>query len=182
MEVARLEGRLRWDEILNFQNPSITVFEFAAKSSTGAEERGAWSPVNLNAVAGLPKCPQCGAPHSKEAVRAAVEGGGDRACAGCGTSLPVRTPPDFFRQVFPSVTHVIGADVPDERAPDVTGPGGGRPVVMACMNCRAPLPIDGTTRLVECTFCHARNYLPDDLWLTLHPAPRREFWYLLFTY
>ena len=50
---------------------------------------------------------------------------------------------------------------------------------MQCMKCHATLPVDGTKRLVECSYCTARNYLPDDLWLALHPAAKRESWFML---
>lgn len=57
---------------------------------------------------------------------------------------------------------------------------GAKPTVMACMSCGGSLPVDGSARLVTCQYCDANNYLPDGLWLALHPAAKRETWYVVF--
>jgi hypothetical protein len=54
------------------------------------------------------------------------------------------------------------------------------PTVFPCPMCGGSLPVDGTTRLVACTFCQTRAYLPDDLWASLNPAPKPEPWFLHF--
>ncbi|HEY3447391.1 MAG TPA: hypothetical protein VGK67_13550 [Myxococcales bacterium] len=182
------QGRLRWDQILNFHNPSITVFQFAASGKVGVEERGAWLPAKLTAIAGWPKCEKCGARHTAEAAAAGAASGAGLACGKCGKVVEVAPAPEFFRKIFPFVSHVAGAEVIPETAlkagaggaVQAPSAGGASPVVMACMSCRASLPVDGSSRLVECAYCRSRNYLPDDLWFALHPATRREFWSALF--
>ncbi len=45
-----------------------------------------------------------------------------------------------------------------------------RPVRFPCPSCDASLSVDGSSRTVECSYCHTSAYLPDDLWRRLHPV------------
>jgi len=174
----RLEGRLRWPEVLDFQNPGGSVFAWAVeRQQPGQEMRGAWRPVLLSSTRCWPSCPKCAREHSPYDTWLAAKDGRDLTCTACGTISPLRPVPAFFRQEFPCAAYVVGAQVPSVPG---TAPAGTRPVVMACMSCGGDLHVDGAVRLVECAYCKASNYLPDDLWLALHPAPRREEWHILF--
>ena len=99
------------------------------------------------------------------------------ACS-CGKALEFQPVPAHFAAAFPYVKGLVDADVFDEQP----GPpaGKGAPVVIACMSCRGSLPVDGKHRLIACSYCQASNYLPDDLWLSLHPVPKREAWFIVF--
>jgi Zn finger protein HypA/HybF involved in hydrogenase expression len=44
------------------------------------------------------------------------------------------------------------------------------PVMFACLACGGGLKVDGSARTVKCDHCGGSNYLPDPLWLRLHPA------------
>jgi len=54
-------------------------------------------------------------------------------------------------------------------------------VLFSCLGCGAALKVDARTpRLLACQYCEATSYLPDALWLRLHPAQRkRPFWFLM---
>ena len=38
--------------------------------------------------------------------------------------------------------------------------------------------IDGEDRIVICEYCETNVYLPDDLWLRLHPAKKKNRWFV----
>jgi hypothetical protein len=44
------------------------------------------------------------------------------------------------------------------------------PLQFDCTNCGARLAIDGSTRMVSCTYCRTEMMLPDALWHQFHPA------------
>jgi DNA-directed RNA polymerase subunit RPC12/RpoP len=172
--VIPLKGRLRWEDVLNFRNPNITVFGFAARAKKGAEERGAWAPVSLTAVARWPKC-ACGLELGENAVRAAVTAGTALSCTKCQESLAVSAVPAFFAKAFPYATHTIGAQPPTEARRGARGA-----IAIKCGSCGADLPLDGASRLVECRYCHGSTTLGDDIWLALHPAATKEIWWVVF--
>lgn len=95
-------------------------------------------------------------------------------CVACQEPHAARRPPDWAVEIFEKLTFVFG---------EVTGEGGveaPRPVVFKCPSCLAPLQIDGKKRVVRCRYCEADVYLPDDLWLHLHPASMRARWWMIF--
>jgi hypothetical protein len=81
------------------------------------------------------------------------------------------------------VSHLLGEDpslLEDTDGVPVAVANPSAPTVFPCPTCGGSLPVDGTTRLVACTFCQTRAYLPDDLWLSLNPVPKPEPWFLHF--
>ncbi len=54
------------------------------------------------------------------------------------------------------------------------------PVAFSCPQCAGSLMIDGNERLIQCEYCETRVYLPDDLWLQLHPAKKKTRWFIGF--
>ncbi len=54
-------------------------------------------------------------------------------------------------------------------------------VATKCISCGASMKIQKETpRLCHCEHCQTQQYLPDDIWLKLHPVNKRELWYILF--
>jgi len=50
----------------------------------------------------------------------------------------------------------------------------------SCLNCGAPAQVDGRTeRIIHCEYCRESSYMPDALWLRLHPAKRKRPLFLL---
>ena len=43
--------------------------------------------------------------------------------------------------------------------------------MFGCLSCGGALKVDGGSRTPKCDHCGNSNYLPDALWLRLHPAP-----------
>lgn len=174
MEVTQLTGEHGWERLL-----PKTLFANVARSSTPGETlRPEGKRINLTATARFPACPKCGEPHDARRAKLAIVKGTPLTCK-CGGTTELARVPATFLAIHPSVRGFVDAEVYEEGSVS-SAPASGGPVVMQCMKCQATLPVDGTKRLVECSYCTARNYLPDDLWLALHPAPKRESWFILF--
>lgn len=179
-EILKLKGRLRWAEVLNYQNPTVDVFTATRGHQSGEGDYGAWAPVKLNTRRVWPSCPGCEREYTQEETEAAVGASGPLTCPECAGTLSFDPSPPTLNKPFPSTRWVIGADADSAKGGGPGGATGGKPVVMACMSCGGALRVDGSSRLVACEYCEVTNYLPDDLWLALHPAPKRERWYVVF--
>ena len=180
-EILELKGRLRWAEVLNYQNPTVDVFTATRRHHPGKGDYGAWAPVKLNTRRVWPSCPGCDREFASEEVEAACGAGGPLTCPDCAERQSLDPAPPTLTKPFPAARWVIGAvSQGSGAATGLKGPAGGKPVVMACMSCGGALRVDGSSRLVACEYCEVSNYLPDDLWLALHPAPKRERWYVVF--
>jgi DNA-directed RNA polymerase subunit RPC12/RpoP len=99
-------------------------------------------------------------------------------CKKCGHEIPVAPAPKWLKKGCKAVGLVVNAD-PEGKAEDKTPPAS-EPIVFSCLKCGGALEVDGTTRLVPCGFCGVKVYLPDDLWLRLHPAKTKKRWFVGF--
>ena len=173
LEVMRLEGRFSWPQLL------LQTFQWSVRSEREPETRTETTKLRLAARLVWPNCPKCGKPHEPRPAKLALLKGKPIKCS-CGDEQLLQPVPAHFAAAFPWVKGFVDADVFDETPGPPAAEGKGAPVVMACMSCRASLPVDGNHRLVECTYCKTSNYLPDDLWLSLHPVAKREAWFIVF--
>ena len=115
-------------------------------------------------------CPSCTAALPDEVKQFASRGW--TMCPSCGNKLAIRTPPAQLGWAHAELV------VAEELAPPVaTVPP--PPVMVACLACRAPIRADGAARIVRCLGCTVDNYLPDDLWLHLHPPPATLRWFVV---
>src|SRR5690349_5027570 len=153
-----------WKKLLNFGNPGITVVQWA-KQSKAQTEKGAFGSIHLDVTRKRIEC-ACGA-----ALDPAALAGGAAFCPACGKQMHVRPPPPFIAKSFADIACVVGET---QIAEDGEVVQAAKPVMFACMNCGAPLRIDGTKRIVDCESCDVPNFIPDALWLRLHPAKKRE--------
>jgi Zn finger protein HypA/HybF involved in hydrogenase expression len=101
------------------------------------------------------------------------------SCPECGTVSPVAPAPEWLRQIIPSAKLVVNAPPESsdggEEEPAVSGP-----IAFFCPQCGGSLMIDGSERLIPCSYCNTSVYLPDDLWLRLHPARTKNRWFIGF--
>ena len=182
-EITKLSGRLRWSEILNYQNPKINIFEATLNHKPGKGDYGAWSPVKLNTKRIWPVCHNCKNEYDKETVVKASKSENNLHCQKCNTLITIQKPPPLLKEPFSVTRYIIGGtaqEIETNSEKINSSSKNAKPVVMACMSCGGTLIIDGTKRLVECKFCQSSNYLPDGLWLSLHPASKRNAWYVIF--
>jgi hypothetical protein len=136
--------------------------------------------VELTAGRAEPRCPACKTEMPLDDLDA-LAARGWAICVGCGRRHTLRRPQPAFEGLLPP-----GALVAFEDEDQLAGRGDGisqaatAPVVFACPQCQASLPLDGSGRMVTCGYCHANVYLPDELWQRLHPAHAATRWYVCF--
>jgi hypothetical protein len=163
--------RDRWKTLLeNTIAPDAPLGKVQSISTLGDE-------MKLGAGREDPKCHGCGTAFPDEIAELAARG--FAMCGGCGKRTSVRpTPPDFAPHVR-GASIVIGEDLA-QLAGGATqeAPRASEPVMLNCKNCRAPLSFDGTQRSVRCQYCSVDMYLPDDVWLRLHPVATAQRFYL----
>jgi len=110
---------------------------------------------------------------------------GKAVCEKCKNPVSSRKLPDDAHSFFPTVKYLFGEDsdlfsenFSSEKKAAVTT-GAAKPILFTCPSCAGNLKVDGSSRLITCTFCNSEIYLPDDLWLRLHPVKTVGRWYLV---
>lgn len=143
----------------------------------------------LTATRANPVCRSCGKPLT---VPKRLDSGQSLVCPHCATENTVEPAPEWLTTVVPEATVLVNATLRDQSATDTetdsTGDvagrsdsAGGKPIYFTCPACKGGLKVDGSSRLVTCEFCGADIYLPDDLWLRMHPVTTVATWYIGFT-
>lgn len=133
--------------------------------------------TDVNHRLAAPICEGC----EKPIPVAAIPGGsdGEHACPACGERFDTYPAPDWLVKVMPATQQIFfaarsgggEADLPD----DV------KPVLFPCPGCAGSLKITARhDRIVTCEYCGSDCYLPDALWLRLHPPRVRTTWYIRF--
>lgn len=116
-----------------------------------------------------PPCLSCGASTTLK------ESGGQIGlqCTRCGAGRPIESPTQWLRALDPNIVGVV-------TDPDTHAKGTAKNVAMSCKNCGGNLVVDGSSRTVDCTYCHTTNVLNDEVWRIFHP-PRtlRRFWLIV---
>lgn len=128
-----------------------------------------------------PLCEKCKQPYREE--RIADGESKDIFCSACGDPASTTPVPAWLSAAVPQARQIVSVD---------RGAGGGegpapeletdaRPVVMACPRCGGSLSITkDSSRMLPCQYCPAEVYLPDPVWLRLHPARVVREWYVRF--
>lgn len=124
-----------------------------------------------------PRCPKCGTGLDTDNVPAGTDG--PVMCAKCGTASPTFPIPGGFDAVEHAEQVFCGEREGDERE-ELSRT---QPVAVSCIKCGAPLTVTAETpRNAACTYCNTLQYLPDPLWLSLHPVKTKGTWYLRCSY
>ncbi|HOD13699.1 MAG TPA: hypothetical protein PLA65_12975 [Spirochaetota bacterium] len=127
--------------------------------------------------------------------------GGQPACSACGGHLPTNDLPKGKRATvqcpscmkehssFPvpgwlawsrNAELVLCAEEEGVRSPAEKE---AKPVAISCIKCGAPLEITmETPRNATCKYCTTVQFLPDPLWLSLHPVKIKQAWYIRSSY
>lgn len=132
-----------------------------------------------------PQCARCGAAVPVDAWLGKEGAVTSVPCPSCGAGLPTYPASAWLKKKLPNVRQVFGGD--PEVARDEAGlalqvdEAGAAPIAMACPQCNGGLTItSGTPRTMTCAFCGVSVFLPDALWLRLHPARKMRRWTLSF--
>ncbi|MFN8396819.1 MAG: hypothetical protein U0176_19495 [Bacteroidia bacterium] len=115
-----------------------------------------------------PRCQDCKTDFPVPLMTNSAEKGGF-SCPGCQKPIRVRMAPGWVKSIVPEA-HLLVHEDADGKGLGSDGHSAVEPVLFACLSCGAGLPVDGSTRMPKCTHCGNSNYLPDPLWLRLHPA------------
>lgn len=113
-------------------------------------------------------CQGCQSPLGDPWIKKAAETEGG-PCPGCKDFIRVRKASELVRSLIAEAEWVVhegptGSEL--EKELDRVA----QPIIFGCLSCGAALPVDGSTRTPKCGHCSNENYLPDALWLRLHPA------------
>jgi DNA-directed RNA polymerase subunit RPC12/RpoP len=102
-------------------------------------------------------------------------------CGKCGSKWPVDAPPPWLSNAVPGVILLINALLETDK--NESNPlSGSRAVSVSCPSCSGNLSVDGSSRLVRCTYCDTQVYLPDELWVRLHGVKRKRRWFVVCAY
>lgn len=118
-----------------------------------------------------PRCSACKNELSGDELERAAEAG-SLSCPSCGAAVRVRRPPEWMTRVHPLAILLVGETL----AATAVVPDPGEPIQLHCISCGAGLEVDGSTRNVPCSYCKESTYIPDRIWLRLHPGVQREPW------
>lgn len=117
----------------------------------------------------MPRCQDCKTEFEQADIIAASEVGGLN-CKGCKAYVSVRKATPLALQLIPEAEFLVNeSGLGNDLAGDKSAIAD--PVLFACMACGGTLDVDGKDRAPKCQHCGRSNYLPDALWLRLHPAP-----------
>ncbi|MBD3191905.1 MAG: hypothetical protein GF308_14755 [Candidatus Heimdallarchaeota archaeon] len=87
-------------------------------------------------------------------------------------------PPEWLKKVLPIVFCFVDASIDSKKEKsEPTIPEG---IAFSCPRCGAMLVVDGKNRLVPCDYCKLQVYLPDDLWLRIHPVEKKKKWFVVY--
>ena len=116
-----------------------------------------------------PRCQECKAEFPDELLKKSVADGGF-ACPGCKQHINVRKATPLALSLIQEADLLVHEDAMGANLGS-DGSVAAEPILFACLACGGGLPVDGSNRAPKCTHCGSPNYLPDALWLRLHPAP-----------
>jgi len=129
-----------------------------------------------------PICPKCEEPFSFDS--AWLDHDYDFACPHCGFEVTTYPAPDWLKAELPALRQVVGGDrpTPDGRLQTLqTDDQATKPVVLSCPNCAASLKVtEASERTIDCEHCGVDVYLPDGLWIRLHPVQTVHPWTVIF--
>jgi hypothetical protein len=134
-----------------------------------AGEEGQPGVLRIRAFPGHPPCRQCAKPLAVEVAR----GGLLRVTCACGLSEEHQSPSDVRHG---AVIGVIAAAHRVGKAADAAIESG---AAFQCPTCGAPLPVDGSSRIVTCQFCHVASRLPDGAFRKVASVEPETIWIAL---
>ena len=131
----------------------------------------------------MPACGKCQTDWELDSVKNGDDG--TLTCNGCGIKAQVFPPPAWLKGIVPSAAQVFfGEREMDEAAggaPVEADQAAEKPIALFCPQCNGGLVVTGKTeRTFPCKYCGVDVYLPDGIWLKLHPAKVAKFWMIRF--
>lgn len=127
-----------------------------------------------------PACPTCQENWDIASLSTGTDG--EMRCRKCGRTTPVFPAPGWLSDRIPTARQVFFADREHAGADEGGEPSESfRPIALSCPLCGGGLLITPEMeRTVPCRYCNADVYLPDGVWLKLHPAKTAKYWMVRF--
>jgi len=102
-------------------------------------------------------------------------------CRKCNHLILTMPAPDWLKKLVPTAVQLYAIEELEPSPGESPDLDAQRPVVMQCPQCGAALKITGQSeRVMPCQFCDVDVYLPDGIWLRLHPAKTATRWEVRF--
>ncbi|MCF6366525.1 MAG: hypothetical protein L3J35_10030 [Bacteroidales bacterium] len=113
----------------------------------------------------------------KDVLEVAETGHNEFNCTVCGKIWSVRKPPEWFNKVIPNVKFLIGEESPGDSGTKIEDTKEG--ICIWCYHCGGQLPLDGSSRKVNCQFCGNDLLVPDEIWSRLNPVTVARPWFII---
>jgi len=140
-------------------------------SGSGTYKYGYWK---LN-----PRCSECKKPLELPDDLSDIE----ISCR-CGRKYYAYPPPDWLAEPVPSAIRFISSEREigeGESAESALPTESHKPIVMSCPQCGGTLSIStASERIMTCRYCESEVYIPDAVWIRLHPVRTTEEWFAVF--
>ncbi len=129
-----------------------------------------------------PACTQCESNWELEQITNGTDG--VIICKNCGHTSPTFPAPEWLKPIAPTARQIFfGERDVDDPSKNAASPEAeaDRPIAMTCPQCNGSLLITAQTeRTLRCKYCNVDVFLPDALWLKLHPVKVAKFWLVRF--
>jgi DNA-directed RNA polymerase subunit M/transcription elongation factor TFIIS len=174
--------------VCNSCQKEVTLSPKVWGGQLNAATRGSFivgNPYKCNATGGsgrTPSCPECGKLFSHDPSW--IGHNLQFQCPNCGLGMNTYPSPDWLKTTLPDLLQIISGDPPSEdgRAqPLQHNESASKPVMLSCPNCKASLKVTAASeRTVPCEHCGVEVYLPDGLWMRLHPVQTVRPWTVIY--
>jgi len=103
-------------------------------------------------------------------------------CTHCGAKLAAIPAPDWLSDFKINGHYPVSVIYTEEFSRNgISSQNKVLGMTITCSSCGASLSINPESpRNALCQYCQTSNYLSDEVWFSLHPVPKRSWWYLLF--
>lgn len=136
--------------------------------SGSIEQIGGTAAYKLVYSSQQPYCEECFTVIDEDSAMSAINSGKAFSCPDCSHKMPVRAADAMLKKFHPNAVGVLNDSFGKDYAEKNTDKES--LLVFKCMTCGAGLELsDDTDRKIKCKYCDNENYLPDSIWMKLHP-------------
>ncbi len=125
---------------------------------------------------GVPACPSCGCLQAVGYIPVGTDQ--EIQCGACKQPWTTFPAPAWLRELFPNLEQFYAAERSFEESGKAEISDSAKPITFQCPDCQGALRITSKdSRTMTCSYCDAAVFLPDALWLRLHPVKTKQRWY-----
>lgn len=113
-------------------------------------------------------CEECLSTVEFDEIKNAIDTNLPIVCGKCNHSMPLRIATPFMLQFHPKIIAIVNDPLGNDKNEKNTNSS--KMLVFSCMTCGAGLNLnESSERNINCKFCGNDNYIPDSIWIKLHP-------------